>query len=312
MHFLFCKGWIWLCNEMNLFVRMFCRMLFQILLGKCVVNGLLHCIFPSFFLGSQVMVFYQVLLLNLKKSLFEILADPSNPEYFLLVFTLLCRLHFHHRRKSTRTWHLAAAHESCAPGTVFCQLANRSGSCTVFQWFRVPLHMVPSVFCSFMGSPPISSFRLMKYWSWSGLKSCSGGKVICLSVSYLWFYLFFSIREWKYTDRILHMHSFKQGVSEFFGFFAFFCDKITIFLWGGGWNPHADASACDMMREASVKIFCGKCDDIYYPRSSRHKSVLVDFECPCRRRSRCRCGCQSRARSPFGVKTVTSFDVVDG
>jgi casein kinase II subunit beta len=29
----------------------------------------------------------------------------------------------------------------------------------------------------------------------------------------------------------------------------------------------------DMMREASVKIFCGKCDDIYYPRSSRHKSL---------------------------------------
>jgi casein kinase II subunit beta len=29
----------------------------------------------------------------------------------------------------------------------------------------------------------------------------------------------------------------------------------------------------DVMREASVKIFCPKCNDIYYPRSSRHKSL---------------------------------------
>ena len=33
----------------------------------------------------------------------------------------------------------------------------------------------------------------------------------------------------------------------------------------------------DVMREASVKIFCGKCDDIYYPRSSRHKSMFLTF-----------------------------------
>ena len=29
----------------------------------------------------------------------------------------------------------------------------------------------------------------------------------------------------------------------------------------------------DVVRESSVKVFCPKCEDIYYPRSSRHKSL---------------------------------------
>eukprot|EP01012_Entosiphon_sulcatum_P040144 TRINITY_DN53792_c0_g1_i1.p1 TRINITY_DN53792_c0_g1~~TRINITY_DN53792_c0_g1_i1.p1 ORF type:complete len:278 (+),score=46.61 TRINITY_DN53792_c0_g1_i1:34-834(+) len=29
----------------------------------------------------------------------------------------------------------------------------------------------------------------------------------------------------------------------------------------------------DIMREASVKVYCPKCNDIYYPRSSRHKNL---------------------------------------
>ncbi|EPY39954.1 casein kinase II subunit beta [Angomonas deanei] len=29
----------------------------------------------------------------------------------------------------------------------------------------------------------------------------------------------------------------------------------------------------DVVRESSVKLFCPKCEDIYYPRSSRHKSL---------------------------------------
>ena len=29
----------------------------------------------------------------------------------------------------------------------------------------------------------------------------------------------------------------------------------------------------DILREASVKVFCPKCEDIYYPRSGKHKSL---------------------------------------
>jgi casein kinase II subunit beta len=29
----------------------------------------------------------------------------------------------------------------------------------------------------------------------------------------------------------------------------------------------------DVVRESSIKVFCPKCEDIYYPRSSRHKSL---------------------------------------
>lgn len=38
-------------------------------------------------------------------------------------------------------------------------------------------------------------------------------------------------------------------------------------------HPVLPVGQSDNVREASVKIFCGKCNDIYYPRSSRHKSV---------------------------------------
>jgi len=38
-------------------------------------------------------------------------------------------------------------------------------------------------------------------------------------------------------------------------------------------QPVLPVGQSDILREASVKIFCARCQDIYYPRSSRHKSL---------------------------------------
>lgn len=40
-----------------------------------------------------------------------------------------------------------------------------------------------------------------------------------------------------------------------------------------GGQPVLPVGQSDVVRESSVKVFCPKCHDIYYPRSSRHKSL---------------------------------------
>lgn len=187
------------------------------------------------------------------------------------------------RAQCSASWPIGPGAAPCSSGFVFrCRWSRR---------FFVPFWvLLPSpVFVSWSTAEAVWSPDQVAKW-------------ICLSVSYLWFYLFFN--SWIKICTQDSSYAFIQTGSFRFLYFCLFCDKITIFLWGGGGEPHADAdaSACDMMREASVKIFCGKCDDIYYPRSSRHKSVLVVFECACRRRCRCRCGCQIRLEVRSGSK----------
>eukprot|EP01006_Ploeotia_vitrea_P041195 TRINITY_DN66494_c4_g1_i1.p1 TRINITY_DN66494_c4_g1~~TRINITY_DN66494_c4_g1_i1.p1 ORF type:complete len:165 (+),score=6.01 TRINITY_DN66494_c4_g1_i1:109-603(+) len=38
-------------------------------------------------------------------------------------------------------------------------------------------------------------------------------------------------------------------------------------------HPALPMGQSDILREASVKIYCGQCSDIYFPRSSRHKNL---------------------------------------
>lgn len=40
-----------------------------------------------------------------------------------------------------------------------------------------------------------------------------------------------------------------------------------------GGQPVLPVGQSDVIRESSVKVFCPKCEDIFYPRSSRHKSL---------------------------------------
>eukprot|EP00759_Apiculatamorpha_spiralis_P027460 PhF_6_TR30209/c0_g1_i1/m.44400/K03115/CSNK2B; casein kinase II subunit beta len=40
-----------------------------------------------------------------------------------------------------------------------------------------------------------------------------------------------------------------------------------------GGQPALPVGQSDVLRESSVKLFCPRCEDCYYPRSSRHKSL---------------------------------------